>query len=52
MSAAERDLQIRELAMVILLGLEVLLHLIRAHVLLLVHHLLDGPGLTNNWYLS
>ena len=38
--------------MVILLALEILLHLVGGHMLLLLHHLLDGPGLTDNWDLN
>ena len=40
--------QIFEYGLIVLLTLEILLHLICGHMMLLVHHLLHGPGLTND----
>ena len=44
-------LQILQLVMPVLLAPEVLLHLVGGDVNLLLHHLLDGPGLSNDGYL-
>ena len=44
----DRHLQVFELVMPILLAPEVFLHLVGGDVDLLLHHLLDGPGLSND----